>query len=516
MTTSGSCIPLKQTGERGSGEWERISWDQALTEIGGRIRTAFEEDRHNEVMYHVGRPGEDGLRRPRVKGVGHRRTQQPHQHLLVERTHWLPELDGPRPPVERLCERRGHISHLVASRSGPLLQSARAANHRGPEQRRDRDLCRPAASNTGSKADHWLPTWPGTEAFLCLSIAHLLTRERELATRLRRRWVNWETFLAELYPDMPQTFDSVEAALKDHYSEYTPERAEYITGVSADQIREIAVIIGKHPTKFASHNWRAAGAGNEGGWQVARCLFFLNVLTGSVGTEGGTSGNGWNKFAAHQPKGAPPLPRWNELSWPQEFPLSYHEMSILLPHFLNEGRGKLDTYFSRVYNPIWTNPDGFTWLEALKDPREGQLPRRAHADVVRDILVRRLRLADGRGRRAHDVSSYETHAGRWIGFRQSVFRRYEEIKTGKPVSPKRRSHEFNPGEVWEEKRVLDRPVMEDRPRRFDGHPPMVRVRRTAGQPDQCRRVLRLHLRRRSPRPGRSCRVSWAGSARIHA
>ncbi|MDG2438023.1 MAG: molybdopterin-dependent oxidoreductase, partial [Ilumatobacter sp.] len=52
--------PLKQTGERGSGEWERISWDQALTEIGGRIRTAFEEDRHNEVMYHVGRPGEDG------------------------------------------------------------------------------------------------------------------------------------------------------------------------------------------------------------------------------------------------------------------------------------------------------------------------------------------------------------------------------------------------------------------------------------------------------------------------
>ena len=35
-------------------------------------------------------------------------------------------------------------------------------------------------------------------------------------------------------------------------------------------------------------------------------------------------------------------------------------MSILLPHFLKEGRGRLDTYFSRVYNPIWTNPDGFT------------------------------------------------------------------------------------------------------------------------------------------------------------
>ncbi|MDG1784860.1 MAG: molybdopterin dinucleotide binding domain-containing protein [Ilumatobacter sp.] len=56
----------------------------------------------------------------------------------------------------------------------------------------------------------------------------------------------------------------------------------------------------------------------------------------------------------------------------------------------------------------------------------------------------------GVGAERHDVSSYETHAGRWIGFRQSVFRRYEEIKTGKPVSPDARSHEFNPGEVWEE------------------------------------------------------------------
>ena len=42
-------------------------------------------------------------------------------------------------------------------------------------------------------------------------------------------------------------------------------------------------------------------------------------------------------------------------------------MSILLPHFLQDGRGKLDVYFSRVYNPIWTNPDGFSWMEALTD-----------------------------------------------------------------------------------------------------------------------------------------------------
>src|SRR5665811_772767 len=49
------------------------------------------------------------------------------------------------------------------------------------------------------------------------------------------------------------------------------------------------------------------------------------------------------------------------------YPLAQNEMSFLLPHFLAEGRGKLDTYFIRVYNPVWTNPDGLSWMEVLTD-----------------------------------------------------------------------------------------------------------------------------------------------------
>jgi len=50
-------FPLRRTGERGGGQWERVSWDDALDDIAARIRTAIVEDRHEEVMYHVGRPG---------------------------------------------------------------------------------------------------------------------------------------------------------------------------------------------------------------------------------------------------------------------------------------------------------------------------------------------------------------------------------------------------------------------------------------------------------------------------
>ena len=51
--------PLKRAGKRGEGKWTRVSWDEALRDIGGRIKKAFLEGRKNEVMYHVGRPGHE-------------------------------------------------------------------------------------------------------------------------------------------------------------------------------------------------------------------------------------------------------------------------------------------------------------------------------------------------------------------------------------------------------------------------------------------------------------------------
>ena len=52
--------PMKRKGERGSGEWERTSWDDVLDEIAGKIRESIKEGRNNEVAYHVGRPGHEG------------------------------------------------------------------------------------------------------------------------------------------------------------------------------------------------------------------------------------------------------------------------------------------------------------------------------------------------------------------------------------------------------------------------------------------------------------------------
>ena len=441
--------PMKRTGARGAGGWERISWDQALDEIGGRIRTALQEERTNEVMYHVGRPGEDGYTERVLKAWGvdghNSHTNICSSNARIGYQSWMghdrPSSDFANAEVIFLISAHLEAGHYF----NPHAQRIMEGKERGATV-----ICvDPRLSNTGAKADYWLATWPGTEPFMLLAIARLLIENGTWQRDFVRRWVNWETYLTETRPDLPCEFDSLERALLDEYADYTPERAEHVSGVKADTIREIADIIGAHPTKFASHNWRAAGAGNLGGWQVARCLFFLNVLTGSVATKGGTAGNGWNKFVPHPPKGGQPITTWNEMSWPKEYPLAYHEMSILLPHFLNEGRGKLDTYFSRVYNPIWTNPDGFSWMEALLDESKVEChvaltPTWSETSWYADYV-----LPMGVGSERHDVASFETHSGRWIGFRQPVMRRYAELR-GEDTGADHRTHEFNKGEVWEE------------------------------------------------------------------
>ena len=357
----------------------------------------------------------------------------------------------------------------------------------------------PRLSNTASMSDHWVAVWPGTEAVLLLAIARLLLQDGTWDREFVRRWVNWEHFLRETRPDLEPSFANLAPALIEHYAEFTPEYAANVCGIPAGQVRQLAAVVATAvPGRLSSHTWRAAAAGNEGGWQVARCLWFLNVLTGSVGTEGGASPNGWNKFIPVPPQAAHPHGRWNPLTWPAEYPLAHHEMSFLLPHFLREGRGRIDTYFSRVYNPVWTNPDGFAWLEVLTDEslvgcHVALTPTWSESAWFADYV-----LPMGNGAERHDLASYETHAGRWIGFRQPVLR-VDAEREGRPVS---RTWEANPGEVWEEQEFWIDLSWHIDPDGSLGDPPALRVDRAPRPAARHRRVLRPSVPPFDPRtPG---------------
>jgi anaerobic selenocysteine-containing dehydrogenase len=113
---------------------------------------------------------------------------------------------------------------------------------------------------------------------------------------------------------------------------------------------------------------------------------------------------------------------------------------------LKEGRARLGVYFTRVYNPVWTNPDGASWIEMLRDEEKVGL----HAALT-PVWSETAWLADyvlpmGVGGERHDLQSQETQAGRWVAFRQPAVRIARE-RAGETFAY---TYEANPGEVWEE------------------------------------------------------------------
>jgi len=439
-------FPLKRVGPRGEGGWERTTWDEVLDTFALKIRTALIENRRDDVVYHVGRPGHDGYidRVLQAWGVdGHNsHTNICSSSARVGYALWQ-GADRPSPDYANAKFILLLSSHLETGHYfNPHAQRIIEGKMSGAKIA----VIDPRLSNTASMANYWLSPWPGTEAALLLAMALVILNEDAFDREFVRRWMNWEEFLQSERPDKPCTFESFIEALKEIYAEYTPEFAANECGVEAETVVEIAREIARAGSAFASHVWRSAASGNLGGWQVARALYFLNALTGSIGTEGGVSPNVWNKFVAAPFSKPSPQKVWNETLWPREYPLAHHEMSFLLPHLLKDGRGHLAAYFTRVYNPVWTNPDGMSWIEVLRDESKIEL----HAAMT-PVWSETAWFADyvlpmGVGAERHDLMSQETHAAQWISFRQPVQRVLRE-RAGEHVEF---TYETNPGEVWEE------------------------------------------------------------------
>ena len=468
--------PLKRVGKRGEGKWKRISWDQALEEIGQKMN-ASRQKRRDGIMYHVGRPGEDGFTNRCIQSWG---VDGHNSHTNIcsagARAGYFAWAGFDRPSPDHA---KANVILLISSHLetghyfNPHAQRIMEAKVNGAKL----ITFDPRLSNTASKSDVWLPTWPGSEQTVLLAMANYMIQNDRYDKEFMRRWVNWretlEFFRSKPYEDVDfdlpgegvwermkelltggsfdldddrADFEDFDRLLKTLYAEFTFERAAEEAQIPIERLREAAENVADCQGRLATHTWRSASIGNLGGWQVARCLLFLNVLTGSIGTEGGTSGNSWNKFVPKPFDQPEPFNAWNELHLPHEWPLAFYEMSFLLPHFLEEGRGDVDVYFTRVYNPLWINPDGFMWMRSLQDEEKIKCHVALTPTWNESAWFADYVLPMGHANERHDLMSQETHSGQWIAFRQPVQRVAAE-RLGRKV---RFTHETNPGEVWEE------------------------------------------------------------------
>jgi len=443
--------PMRRAGPRAGGRWECVTWDDALDDIAGRIRKALVEGRQKEIMYHLGRPGHELVYLQRVLHAWGIDGHNSHTNVCSSSARagyaFWHGMDRPSPDHANARFILLLSSHLETGHYfNPHAQRIIEAKMRGAKVA----VIDSRLSNTASMADYWLSPWPGTEAAILLAMARILVAERRYDRAFVEKWTNWEEYLREERPDLPVTFDAFHTALEELYAPYTPEFAAEESGVAAATIVEIARAIGAAGGALATHIWRNAAAGNLGGWQVARALELLVVLMGAVSTPGGTAPSAWHKAIPAPPMMPPPSKVWSELLMPREYPLAFFEMSFLLPHFLREGRGKLAMYFTRVYNPVWTNPDGMSWIEMLTD--EAKIERHVCLSPVwsETAWFADYVLPMGHASERHDLMSQETHAARWIGFRQPVLRVALE-KRGQTFDLTWQAHEAaGLGQIWEE------------------------------------------------------------------
>lgn len=491
-------FPIKRApgSKRGEGKWIRTTWDEAMTTIGKKMGDTLrkgDELSKKTVMFHVGRPNENGFTGKFWETLN---TDAFNSHTNIcssgGRTPTIQWANDDRTSPDWANAKLVFLNSSHAADAGHYFQQA--AGHIADARKKGAKLVvmDPRMSNSAGMADLWIAAWPGTEPTIYLYLVQRMLQEDKVNKEFVRKWFNWEVmmdnkdylnfmvkkgYISALPKD--NSFDSYMDMLKEMYAPYTLDYAVKESHVPAYKLEKLYEMFLWADTSIASYFWRATAAGNRGGWVSGRTGYLALGLRGAIGPKGGTFFHHWHVISVAGKGGAatvgqgarganvPKVDVWNELTWPPEWPLSTYEMSYLLPHLLTDTEWqqkwikkglnvptKLSVWIPRMYNPVWINPDGFRWLEVIKDESKMELTFNLsptwsetnwHVDYVLPV---------GLAGERHDQHSEATMPARWTSFRQPVMRVALEKAGWKPKNPNRATLEAHIkaglGEVWEE------------------------------------------------------------------
>jgi anaerobic selenocysteine-containing dehydrogenase len=272
--------PMKRIGPKGSGQFQRISWDEALDTVASRLREIAA--RAPEAVLPYSYAGTMGM----VQG----------EAMALRVFHKL----GASFLDRTICSSAGgeglaatyggkvgmHLEHYAESKliviwgSNSITSNLHFWTFAQQAKRNGAKLwcIDPRRTETAEKCHRHLAPLPGTDGALALALMH------ELITR---GWLD-EDYIARHV----QGFDQLRAKAM----EWTPERAAAECGLQADDIRELAREYGTTTPAAIRLNYgmqRVAGGGN-----AARLIALLPCLTGAWRHRAGgllLSSSGWFK-----------------------------------------------------------------------------------------------------------------------------------------------------------------------------------------------------------------------------
>ncbi|MGB6895825.1 MAG: molybdopterin-dependent oxidoreductase [Dehalococcoidia bacterium] len=338
--------PLKRVGERGSGKWQQVSWDEALSEIADAMLDALQEQGPNSIM-RIGTPAEGGIQTLMMASAFLMRLGGITTDLQAEINDFSPGIYitfGKFDPASSEDD-AFHTDLTLIWQSNPVYTCipwyhfVAEGRYKGAEV----VIIAPDYSPSAIHADYHLPVRPGTDAALALSMCQVIVEENlhhvdfvkeqtDLPLLVRsdnRRFLRgsdvqdgeledqfyfWDSktnkvveaprgtlALGEVDPALGGRYQATLAdgtqvevtpafvLLKERLQEYRPEDASKVCGVHADSIRSVA-------RKAAVKRTRTFMGWNAGkyyhGDLMERSMMLLLGLTGNWGRKG-TGARSW-------------------------------------------------------------------------------------------------------------------------------------------------------------------------------------------------------------------------------
>ena len=263
--------PLRRKGKRRSGEWERISWDDALDEISQRLLAIREQYGPEAIALGTG-TGRHHIRwvsrfghalgTPNWCEPGFAQCFHPRVNTSILTFGDFPVSDytGDVPPACILFW--GH-NPVLSGPDGETRFNVMEALAHNPRT----IVVDPRRTALAEKADLWLQIRPGADDALALAMLNVVIGEKLYDEPFVTQWTHGFAELAA------------------HVQKFTPEWAEPITWIAADKIRAAARLFAQ--TKPALLDWGCAIEHTPKCIQTIRAVSMLPALTGNIDVPGG-------------------------------------------------------------------------------------------------------------------------------------------------------------------------------------------------------------------------------------
>jgi anaerobic selenocysteine-containing dehydrogenase len=270
--------PMRRVGKKGENKWTRISWDEALDEMAAKLNAIKRESGPEYVgmTQGTGRPYENIYNRF-ANAFGTPNFTSPAHVCYLPRilanvfTMGFPMLpicdvyglggEYPACVVIWGCNLTGAMGHNAADgMCGSMLQ-------RVLRKAKKTVVVDPRRIKPAETADHWLRIRPGTDGALALAMIQVIIDEN--------------LFDHEFVEKYTVGFEQ----LVDHVKGHTPEWAEPITRIPAEEIRAAARTYATTPP--ACIQWGNAVDQSVCNFQTSRSLLILRGITGNLDRPGG-------------------------------------------------------------------------------------------------------------------------------------------------------------------------------------------------------------------------------------